>query len=121
MRRFSVFFAILVLIVSVVACYSGERLPLTFSPEKLPGASVGETYDVEIAVSNNVTPVYRIRITSGDLPPGLEFVFEEGTEFATIRGNPEAVGEYHFSVFVSCYGTSVNGQTGKQEYVIVVE
>jgi hypothetical protein len=113
--------AMLVLIVCTLACYSGERLPLIFSPAKLPGAVVGEAYELEISVSDNVTPVLRIEIEDGDLPPGLEFIFEERTGFATIRGVPEAAGEYHFSVFASCYATSVSGQTGKHEYVIVVE
>ncbi len=121
MRRFTVMLTMFMLIFSAAACYTGERLPLTFSPEKLPAATLGEAYEVEIAVSDNETPVLRIYISSGDLPPGLEFIFEEGSQSALIRGLPEAAGEYHFTVFASCYGTSVSGQTGKQEYLIVVE
>ena len=120
MRRFSVILSMLALIAAVSACYE-ERPPLTFSPDELPGAAVGEAYEAAINVSDNVTPVGDMVIAEGELPPGLEIVFEGGSDAALIRGTPEMVGEFRFTVSVWCYGTSVNGQTGEKAYVIVVE
>ena len=122
MRRFSVILSMLMLMAAASACYSGE-LPadLTFSPDELPGALIGEMYEVTITVSESVTPIGDISIAEGDLPPGLEFVFEGGSDTALIRGTPEIEGAFHFSVSAWCFGTSIDGQTGEQEYVIVVE
>ena len=120
MRHFSVILAMLVLIAAVSACYS-DRPPLIFSPDEVPGASVGEAYEVAINVSDNVTPVWYMAIAEGELPAGLEFIFEVGSDSALIRGTPEMAGEFHFTVSVSCYATSRDGQTGEHAYVIVVE
>ncbi len=95
--------------------------PLMIEPESLPNAQTGVAYEVEILVSDNVTPVSSVIISNGTLPPGLELVFMDGEDGATISGTPEESGTYTFTVFISCFGTMVGGQTGDKEYTIIVE
>ncbi len=95
--------------------------PLKFDPESLPNAQTGVEYEVEIRVSDNVTPVFSMTVSDGTLPAGLELVYEDGVDGATIRGVPEGAGTFTFTVSAACFGTMVSGQTGEKEYVIVVE
>ncbi len=95
--------------------------PLKIEPDSLPNAQTGVEYEVEIRVSDNVTPVSSVFISDGTLPAGLELVFVDGEDRVTISGIPEETGTFTFTVFVSCVGTMVAGQTGEKEYVIVVE
>ena len=95
--------------------------PLKFEPESLPNAQTGVEYEVEIRISDNVTPVNNISISSGTLPTGLELVFVDGEDAATISGVPEETGMFTFTISAGCFGTMVSGQTGEKEYVIVVE
>jgi hypothetical protein len=95
--------------------------PLKFEPDSLPNAQTGVEYEVEIRVSDNVTPVNSAFISSGTLPAGLELVFVDHVDGAKISGVPEERGTFTFTVSVSCFSTMVIGQTGEKEYVIVVE
>ena len=95
--------------------------PLKIEPDSLPNAQTGLEYEVEIRVSDNVTPVSSVFISDGTLPAGLELVFVDGEDSITISGTPEETGTFNFTVFVSCVGTMVAGQTDEREYVIVVE
>jgi hypothetical protein len=95
--------------------------PLNFVPESLPAAQVGMTYEEEIRVTGNNTPVGDFALSEGALPAGLELVFVEGENAATISGIPEETGAFMFTVSVWCFGTQVSGQTGEKEYSIVVE
>ena len=95
--------------------------PLKIEPDSLPNAQTGVEYEVEIRVSDNVTPVSSVFISDGTLPKGLELVFVDDEDRVTISGAPEEAGTFTFTVFVSCVGTMVAGQTGEREYVIVVE
>ena len=95
--------------------------PLKIEPDSLPNAQTGLEYEVEIRVSDNVTPVSSVFISDGTLPAGLELVFVDDEDSITISGIPEEAGTFTFTVFVSCVGTMVAGQTGEREYVIVVE
>jgi hypothetical protein len=95
--------------------------PLVFEPDTLPEGQVGVAYEVDIQVKDNVTPVFAMSISSGALPAGLELVFEEGVDAAKITGTPEETGTFTFTVSAACFGTMVSGQTGEQEYTIVVE
>jgi hypothetical protein len=98
------------------------RGPLKFEPASLPNAKVGVPYEVQIEVTQNVTPVGEFMVEPESLPPGLELhMNEEDHDIATITGVPETVGTYTFRVNVWCYGTMVNGQMGSQEYTIIVE
>lgn len=95
--------------------------PLVFEPATLPNAQVGADYVVEISVSDNVTPLNSVDISDGALPAGLELVFIDGEDGAKISGTPQEAGTFTFTVFVSCMGTMVSGQTGEMEYQIVVD
>jgi hypothetical protein len=95
--------------------------PLKIEPESLPNAQTGVEYEVEIRVSDNVTPVNNVSISSGALPAGLELVFVDHIDGAKISGIPEEAGTFTFTVGVSCFSTMVVGQTGEKDYVIVVE
>ena len=95
--------------------------PLKIEPDSLPNAQAGAKYLVEVRVSDNVTPLSSVFISSGTLPVGLELVFVDGEDVAKISGVPEETGTFTLTVFVSCKGTMVSGQTGEKEYQIVVE
>ena len=101
--------------------FSEVTTPLKIEPESLPNAQTGVEYEVEILVSDNVTPVSSVFLSNGTLPAGLELVFVDSEDRVTISGAPEETGTFTFTVFVSCVGTMVAGQTGEREYVIVVE
>jgi hypothetical protein len=95
--------------------------PLKIEPDSLPNAQTGVEYEVEIHVSDNVTPLSSVFISSGTLPAGLEFVFVDGEDSAKVSGVPEETGTFTFTVFFSCFGTMVSGQSAEKEYMIVVE
>jgi hypothetical protein len=95
--------------------------PLKFEPDALPNAQTGVEYEEEIHISDNVTPVAGISISSGALPAGLELVFLDGEDAAKISGVPEKTGTFTFTIGAGCFGTMVSGQNGEKEYVIVVE
>ena len=95
--------------------------PLKIEPDSLPNAQTGVEYEVEIRVSDNVTPVDNVSISSGTLPAGLELVFVDGVDGAKISGVPEETGTFTFTVVVGCFSTMVVGQTAEKEYVVVVE
>ena len=103
--------------------YSFEPVttPLKIEPDSLPNAQTGVEYEVEIRVSDNVTPVSSVFISSGTLPAGLELVLVDGVDGAKISGVPEETGTFTFTVSVSCFSTMVVGQTAEKEYVVVVE
>jgi hypothetical protein len=114
--------SMVLLFLAILACGPGaERPPLTFSPPELPDAQVGVQYEITITVSDNVTPVFSISVDSAELPPGLTLQYEDRDASASIAGIPEASGEFAFTVSAACFGTSVNGQTGQQRYVLHVK
>ncbi|MBI5353358.1 MAG: hypothetical protein HZB50_12025 [Chloroflexi bacterium] len=94
---------------------------LKIEPDSLPNAQTGVEYEVEIRVSDNVTPVSDAVISSGTLPAGLELVFVDHVDGAKISGVPEETGTFTFTVSVSCFSTMVIGQSAEKEYTIVVE
>ena len=95
--------------------------PLKFSPDSLPNAKTGSEYEVEIHISDNVTPISSVAISKGKLPAGLKLVFAGSKDNPKITGLPEEKGTFTFTVFVSCFGTMVSGQSGIKEYTIIVE
>ena len=95
--------------------------PLTFAPDILPTARVGEMYEARIRITENVTPVGEFSVSKGTLPAGLELVFLEGDDAAIISGMPEGAGASTFAVSVWCFGTQVSGQSGDKEYTLIVE
>lgn len=95
--------------------------PLMIEPDSLPNAQTGVEYEVEIHVRDNVTPLNSVFISSGTLPAGLELIFVDGEDGAKISGTPEETGTFTFTVFVSCKGTMVSGQTLEKDFQIVVK
>ncbi len=114
--------AVLVL-ASTLACFPDRRPRpnLVFDPLELPAAQAGAAYEATITVSQNVTPVYWMKIVEGALPDGLTFEYNENDNFAKIVGAPTSAGTFKFAVGAACRGTSVNGQTGQMEYGIEVK
>ena len=49
-------------------------IPLKIEPESLPNAQTGVEYEIEIRVSDNVTPVSSVFLSNVPLPAGLELV-----------------------------------------------
>src|SRR5512138_684098 len=99
-----------------------ERGPLEFDPSELPNAKVGVPYEVQIRVTQNVTPVGNFMVDPETLPLGLELIIVKDVhDTAKITGTPEKAGTYTFRIDVWCYGTMVPGQAGSQEYTIAVE
>lgn len=101
--------------------FTPSTTPLKIEPESLPGGQTGTAYEAEIRVSDNVTPVNNVSVASGALPTGLELVFVDHVNGATISGTPQEAGTFTFTISVSCFGTMVSGQSAEKEYVIVVE
>ena len=101
--------------------FTPSTTPLKIEPNSLPNGQTGVEYEVEIRVSDNVTPVSSAFISSGILPAGLELVFVDHVDGAKISGIPKETGTFPFTVSVSCFSTMVIGQSAEKEYVIVVE
>jgi hypothetical protein len=110
------------LVMVIAACSSTpERHALTFSPDALPDGRVGEPYEQRIEIGQNVTPVGGMSAPAEKLPPGLKVEKIEGSANAgRIVGTPTTAGTSTFEVFVWCFGTNVNGQTGTKQYSLTV-
>lgn len=123
MKRIPVFLSIVALTLSSLACWRLNRPELIFTPANLPEARTGVSYDAEIQVSQNETPVYSLYVSEGTLPQGLIFEFDESAHEnkAWIRGVPEELGTFTFKVAARCLGTNVSGQMGEWEYTLVVK
>ena len=101
--------------------FTPSTISLKIEPAALPNAQTGVAYEVEILISEHVTPINSVFISDGALPAGLELVFVDGEDGAKLSGTPEMAGTFTFTVFVSCKGTMVSGQTAEKEYMLVVE
>jgi hypothetical protein len=101
--------------------FTSVNTPLIIDPDTLPNAQSGVEYEVEIHVRENVTPLSSVFISSGTLPAGLELTFVDGEDIAKISGTPKETGIFTFTVFVSCKGTMVSGQTSEKDFQIVVK
>ncbi len=137
-NKSSLIFLLLLLLISALACslFTGgpggiqteepepDFEPITDSlviePDSLPDAKIGEKYEVLIRITQNVTPVGDMFISSGTLPAGLELVFMEGEDSGVISGVPTEEGTYSFTLSAWCFGTQVSGQTLDKEFTIVV-
>ena len=105
---------------SLAACNTGGAA-LRFTPDRLPGAAVGQGYQAIIAVTNNDTPVGDIYVSGGALPDGMTLEFTRGTATnATLTGTPTTAGTYVFTVSAWCLDTNVSGQSGDQNYSLAV-
>ncbi len=117
-----IFASLALLFATSCSLWSTPHPSLKFDPETLPDAQVGVPYEIEIRITQNVTPVGDFSAPPDKLPPGLALIkSEEVKDMAQITGAPEKAGTYTFIVSVWCYGTNVSGQTGEKEYTIVVK
>ena len=101
--------------------FTPSTILLKIEPEFLPNAQTGVEYEVDIRVSDNVTPVSDVVISSGTLPAGLELVFVDHVDGAKISGVPEETGTFTFTISISCFSTMVIGQTLEKDFQIVVK
>ncbi len=99
---------------------STPRGPLKFYPDKLPEAQTGVPYEAKISITQNVTPAGQFSISEGALPKGLTLEKVQSEDTARISGTPAEAGTFSFKIFVWCYGTNVNGQSGEMQYTIIV-
>lgn len=125
MQNKSLFIVAIVLSTGIfsIACmlFLPSGSSLKFDPDQLPEAQIGTPYEAEIHVTQNRTPVGDFAISEGSLPSGLEFKKVDGVDdTARISGVPQETGTFTFKISVWCYGTNVSGQTGEQEYSLVV-
>jgi hypothetical protein len=121
-NRITVVLLISVTFLLTLSCFlvSTPRGPLKFDPDTLPGAQVGVPYDVKLTVVQNATPVGQFSLIEGGLPRGLTLEKVQSENSARISGTPEETGSFTFKIFVWCYGTNVNGQSGEMSYTILV-
>ncbi|HEX2697282.1 MAG TPA: Ig domain-containing protein [Anaerolineales bacterium] len=121
--RFAIHLFAVVLFLAMTSCsiFSPTRPALKFDPDTLPDAQVGRPYEVEIKVTDNVTPVFQFGVSEGTLPKGLTIEQKEHEDVARIFGTPGVAGTFTFKVQALCFGTNVSGQSGEQEYTIVVK
>jgi hypothetical protein len=104
---------------SVVLLAACSQPALTFVPEKLPDATVGQPYHVVLEVSGGKTPVGNI--SAAPMPPGLVLTYRQKyDDTASIDGTPTEAGRTSITVEAWCYGTNRSGQSGKRVYELVV-
>jgi hypothetical protein len=125
MKHISPFLMIILafVIFGTMAClcsFFDQSNPLIFTPDKLPDAQEGLSYDVTISISQNRTPVGSISVSEGTLPPGFELIYIQAESSAKITGIPTQAGSYTFTIRASCFGTNTSGQQGEKQYSIVV-
>lgn len=120
MRKLSLLLVLSMVIFSVSACsLSGSAL--VFSPSKLSDAQIGQPYEVRIVISGNSTPLNTLFISDGQLPQGLALTHQRTDDFAIITGTPQQAGQFKFTIRATCLGTNLSGQTGQQDYMLVVK
>jgi len=114
----------IVSIAVLAACLAGcnvGRGPLGFTPDRLPDGHAGQSYVAIIDITNNQTPVGDIYVSGGALPNGMTLDFTRGSSTsATLNGTPTTAGTYVFTISAWCLGTNVSGQSGDQNYSLVV-
>ncbi len=103
--------------VSGLACTDDA---LTFAPDTLSPAMVGQPYEARLTISGNRTPVGSMSLESGALPPGLALDYAQIQSFATISGTPRQAGMFRFTIAAWCMGTNQPGQTGRRDYELTV-
>ena len=114
--------ALACLLSALLACRgAGGPAALAFSPAQLPPATAGQPYQAIITVTQNTTPVSQMTVGLADLPPGMNFAFIRTQNAAEISGTPQRAGTYKFTISAYCFGTNVSGQTGHQDYQLVVQ
>jgi hypothetical protein len=112
--------ALILFVILACVLFPSYRPPLEFSPDSLPDAQAGIMYSADIVVTQNQTPMFQAEVIEGTLPAGLALELVKEENLIRISGTPTESGSFTFTVGVACYGTSVNGQTGTKQYMLVV-
>lgn len=125
MKRISPLLLVLLVFVffATLACICSNITPreaLIISPDWMSDGQVGIPYEVTISISQNSTPANDIYVSDGALPPGLELVYIQAQDNATISGTPSEAGTFEFTISVSCFGTNQAGQSGEKQYSITI-
>ncbi len=94
---------------------------LKFEPANLPNAQKDIPYDVKVKVENVETFVGEFRIIEGKLPKGLSLERVPGENATRIAGTPKESGTFAFVLEALCEGTNSPGQTGQNQYTLIVE
>jgi hypothetical protein len=91
-------------------CPNGGCPTIKVSPDSLPNAMLGKSYDKDIDASGGSAP-YTFAVTGGSLPPGLHLDPD-----SHLRGTPTATGTYTFTITA----TDSHGCMGSRTYTISV-
>ncbi|MEA2676550.1 MAG: large repetitive protein [Chloroflexota bacterium] len=109
----------ILLALALVGCTTST---LDVQPGQLPGATVGQAYDVTITatspegVSNEKTA---LSLDSGELPPGLSL--RQGNPTSGIEGTPTTAGTYPFKLRANGGACTMGGCVfGLRDYTLVV-
>ena len=120
-RRFFGFWAlVLALVLPGLPEASCSNNPLTFTPAAFPSATLYQPYQATLTITGEKTPVGYIGISSGALPDGLKISYEQGSDSATVSGDPTLLGTFSFTINAWCMGTNSQGQNTSKKYVIEV-
>jgi hypothetical protein len=120
MRNIYSFLAIILLLTAPALACKLVSDELTFSPDALPEAQVGQPYSAVIGLSDQRTAAFSMGAPASSLPPGLTGTFDQDKQTFTISGTPTQAGTYPLTISAMCYGTNVSGQSGEKEYILVV-
>jgi hypothetical protein len=94
---------------------------LRWDPVLLPAAQVGVPFEVKITILQNKTPVAQFLLHDGTLPSGLTLTKVQGEDIAVLSGVPDQEGTFAFTLEAGCFGTNKAGQSGTQDYTIIVQ
>lgn len=114
----------------ISSCGTSSPITITFStPSPLPDATVGVNYSTTIradGVTGPPTGYYTWTLTSGSVPPGLQFLPQKGGSIDTntisyvlISGTPTHAGTYTFTVEAQDSLTPPTKQS--QQYTLTVQ
>ncbi len=112
MRNVLTFFFVLAL----AGCTS-----LDLEPREFIAANVGKPYRQKVKVTNTDTPLADVRVSDGELPPGLKLLFDKKQhDHFFIEGTPVQAGHYPFTISMGCFGTNFPGRVGSRKVAIEV-
>lgn len=96
------------------------RPAIKIQPKDLLAGNKNRYYLAKIKAINASTPIASVNISSGRLAKGLHIVHKKDNHHFHIEGIPQEEGEFAFTLAVSAYGTQCVGQSGKQNYRMII-
>ncbi|MFB6345604.1 MAG: hypothetical protein ABEK50_07520 [bacterium] len=117
-------FLTLVLVTLLVGC---QEQPVLL-PRALPDATAGESYEVNLHLRGQNSPLNSFRLVEGGLPEGLRLrpdtenpALEAGqNRTIQIVGVPKVAGTFNFTLAVSTFGTQKHGISLRQTFDLKV-